>query len=346
LKTLEKFARGLSSVPTATAWYLEGLGRSRGRQELYTRQSPERLARLREHAMIESAVSSNRMEGVEVDKSRVATLVFGTSPYADRNEEEIRGYRRALEWVHKDAERIELSERTVRRLHELSRGEIWDAGRYKERDGDIIETYPDGRSRVRFRTVPAAETAAHMARLVELNGRASRERWVPEPLRLAAMNLDFLCIHPFRDGNGRVSRLMLLLDAYRSGFEVGRYISLERLIEQNKERYYETLEQCSRGWHEGQHDPWPFINFMLSIFKEAYARFESRFDALPRPRGEKTSAVLAALERIDGTFRMQELRRECPGVSDDMLRKILKKLKDEGRVECIGRGPAARWEKK
>lgn len=130
-----------------------------------------------------------------------------------------------------------------------------DAGEYKERDSDIIEKYPDGRQRVRFVTVRAADTPQYMQALVKSWHRCIEERWVHPLVALAAFNLDFLCIHPFRDGNGRVSRLLFLLGCYQLAYQVGRYISLERLIEENKERYYETLELSSQGWHEGKHDP-------------------------------------------------------------------------------------------
>ena len=277
-------------MPVATSWYLSDLGEARGKQELFNRQSPQRLRVLREHALIESAVSSNRIEGVEVDRSRIATIVFGRPLLRDRDEEEVRGYREALTWIHEQRARIPLSEETVLQLHRLARGEIWDAGKYKEKDGDIIEKLPDGRSRVRFKTVSARDTPASMKELVELYGNALDEHGVPPLALMVAFNLDFLCIHPFRDGNGRVSRLLLLLQCYHLGFEVGRYISLERLIEQNKERYYETLEQSSQGWREGKHDPWPYINYILSIIKMAYSEFEQRLGQVRAPKARKQAS--------------------------------------------------------
>ncbi|HRC86996.1 MAG TPA: Fic family protein [Thermoanaerobaculia bacterium] len=162
-------------------------------------------------------------------------------------------------------------------------------------------------------------------------------------LLLAAFNLDFLCIHPFREGNGRVSRLLLLLQCHHSGFEVGRYISLERILEQNKERYYETLEQSSRGWHEGRHDPWPYLGYLLYILKTAYREFEDRLGQTQAPRGEKSALVLNAIQRIPGDFSIADLQRECPGVSLDMIRHVLKGLRQKSAVECLGRGRSARW---
>jgi Fic family protein len=162
---------------------------------------------------------------------------------------------------------------------------------------------------------------------------------------LGAFNLDFLCIHPFRDGNGRVSRLLLLLQCYHLGFEVGRYISLERLIEQNKDRYYETLERSSQGWHEGTHDPWPYINYLLSVIKMAYREFEQRLGQLQSPKGEKTSLVLQAIDKTFGSFSVAELQNACPNVSVDMIRRVLKKLRTKEQIECLGLGQNARWQK-
>lgn len=344
--TLNRFSGGSYSIPGGTSWYLADLGEFRGKQELYTHQAPQRLKTLREHALIESAVSSNRMEGVNVDPRRVRELLAAPRPlFRDRDEEEVRGYREALGIIHENATTLAVSEETVHRLHRLTRGEIWDAGSYKDKDGDIIERYPDGSQRVRFRTVTAEDTPGHMARLVADWSSCLDDRWVHPLIAMAAFNLDFLCIHPFRDGNGRVSRLFLLLQCYHLGYEVGRYISLERLIEQNKERYYETLEQSSQGWHEGKHDPWPYINFLLFILKTAYREFMERVGDIQAPRGSKTEMVLSALERLSTEFTVTQLEQAAPGVSREMVRRILGEQKGKS-VECIGRGPGAKWIKK
>ena len=333
------------SVPVATAWYLTELGEARGKQELFTKQSPEKLRILREHAVVESAVSSNRIEGVEIDEARVGTVVFGESALQDRNEEEIRGYRNALKLLHEKGTDVPVSEQSVRDLHRMCRGEIWDAGKYKEKDGDIIERYPDGRSRVRFKTVTAVETPSAMSSLIENWDAGFDEGWAPSLLMLAAFNLDLLCIHPFRDGNGRVSRLVLLLQLYHLGFEVGRYISLEKLIEENKERYYETLEQSSQAWHDGQHDFWPYTNYLLSILATAYRKFEARVGQIQSPRGAKSAQVLEAISRTVGAFRISEIQTACPGVSLDTIRRVLRDLQNQSRVECLGRGASAAWRK-
>jgi len=311
-----------------------------------TRQSPQKLKALREHAIIESAVSSNRMEGVTVDLSRVATVVFGKALLRDRDEEEVRGYRDALKLVHESGDRLEVSEETVKRLHFLVRANVGDAGQYKEKDSDIIERYPDGRERVRFRTVTARDTPAEMASLMTLWHQCIEEHRLPPLVVMAVWNLDFLCIHPFRDGNGCVSRLMLLLQCYSLGYEAGRYISIERLIEENKDRYYETLERSSLGWHESKHDPWPYVDFVLYTLKQAYREFEERVGKIAAPRGAKTVLVLDMISKMRGDFSIAELQAKCPGVGIDMIRNVLKKERGAGRLECLGKGRDARWRRR
>lgn len=348
--TLRLFSVNRFAIAPASAWYLSDLGEFRGKQELYTRQSPQRLKALRESALIESAVSSNRIEGVRVDPQRVRDLLVKPKPlFRDRDEEEVRGYRDALTLIHKRAVELPISNETICHLHALTRGQIWDAGQYKSKDGDIIERYPDGSERVRFRTTPAAHTRSAMDELLRNWQQCQEERWVPPLLALAAFNLDFLCIHPFRDGNGRVSRLLWLLQSYQLGYEVGRYISFERLIEENKDRYYETLEHSSQGWHEGKHDPWPYINYVLSIMKSAYRDFVERVGELKAPRGEKREQVVQGIAHLlaqpGATFRIRDLEQICPGVSRDMVRHVLREQQETGAVSCTGRGAGAVWSK-
>ncbi|MDQ2921802.1 MAG: Fic family protein [Acidobacteriota bacterium] len=227
----------------------------------------------------------------------------------------------------------------------MSRANIGDAGEYKAKDSDIIEKSQDGRARVRFKTVTARKTPAAMRELIRAWQDSLEERVVHPVIAMATTNLDFLCIHPFRDGNGRVSRLLLLLQCYQLGYEVGRFISLERVIEENKDRYYETLEQSSQGWHEGKHDPWPYINYILYILKTAYRELEGRVGTLSTARGAKTSLVLDAIERLPDSFKMVDLERASPNVTRDMIRVVLNRLKKENKISCEGRGAAAVWRK-
>jgi len=332
-----------SNIPTTTAWCLADLGEARGKHELFTKQSPRRLKVLREHALIESAISSNRIEGVTVDQSRVKAVVLGKSLLRDRDEQEIRGYRDALKLIHEQGSKLAISEKTILRLHRLSRANIGDAGKYKAKDSDIIERSPDGRVRVRFKTVSGRKTPAAMRELIGAWRDSIDERAVYPLIAMAAMNLDFLCIHPFRDGNGRVSRLLLLLQCYHLGYEVGRYISLERVIEENKDRYYETLEQSSQGWQEAKDDPWPYINYILYILKTAYREFEERVGQTPSPKGAKAEMVLSTIRKQAKEFRLIEIEAACPGVGREWIRSLLADLKKTGEVTCQGKGPGARW---
>ncbi len=324
--TLRQFVEQAPAIPAATSWYLADVSQSLGKQELFTKQAPQKLKALREHSLIESAVSSNRIEGVEVDQKRVGTIVFGKALLRDRDEEEVRGYRKALDLIHNKGAKLSITEATIRQLHGLSRGGVGDAGEYKQSDNDIIEVHPSGRREVRFRTVPAGDTPPFMAELIQRWQEVQTHRAVHPLIALAALNLDFLCIHPFRDGNGRACRQLFLLTCYHAGVEVGRYISLERLIEQNKERYYETLKLSSEGWHQRKHNPWPYINFLLYTLLDAYKEFERRVGETVSPRGEKTELVLSAIGARHGPFRLTDIQRGCPGVGRDWIRALLAKL--------------------
>jgi len=346
MKTLRQFSSKPETIPAVTSWYLADLGESRGKQELFTKQAPQRLKALKEHALIESAVSSNRIEGVNVDQSRIRTIILGKSHLRDRDEEEVRGYRNALKLIHEQAAKLPIAKNTILKLHKLAKGDIWDAGKYKEKESDIIERHPDGTSHVRFRTVSPAKTPVFMTELMDLWHQSLRERWIHPLVAMAAFNLDFLCIHPFRDGNGRVSRLLLLLQLYHLGYDAGRYISIERIIEQSKDRYYETLEQSSSSWHEGKHDPWPYINYVLYTLKTAYREFEERVGQMTSPKGAKTELIKSAINAFEGEFTLSALERACPGVSRDMVRRVLRELQHIKEVECLGRGPGAKWRKR
>lgn len=343
MKTLEQIQDRRLQIPMSATWYLSDIGKAQGLQDLFARQSPQKLKVLREHAIAQSVISSNRIEGVTIDDSRIGTVVFGHPALKDRDEVEVAGYRDALNLIHSQGTALPINEETILNLHRLSRGDSWDAGQYKNKPVDIIEKLPGGGERVRFRSVLPKDTPEFTRKLVSLWRDQSRDHDISPLIVMAAFNLDFLCIHPFRDGNGRVSRLLLLLTAYHLGIEVGRYVSLERIIEENKARYYETLQLSSKGWHEGKHDPWPYIGYLLFIIKKAYDEFEERAGSIRAPRGEKTALVEAAIIRQDGAFSVSDIRDACPGVGVDLIRKVLSRMK-ETQVKCMGRGQTAQWQ--
>lgn len=202
MMTLRNFSRKPETIPAMTSWYLADLGEWRGKQELFTRQAPQKLKVLREHALIESAVSSNRIEGVETEQKRIHTLIFGKPLLKDRDEEEIRGYRDALNFIHGQGANIPISEETVLKLHQMIRGEIWDAGKYKEKDGDIIEKYADGRQRVRFKTVKAEKTPEAIRKLIEIWNECLDEKWVHPLIALPPSTLISCVFTPFEAAMG------------------------------------------------------------------------------------------------------------------------------------------------
>jgi Fic family protein len=207
------------------------IAEAKGRQELYTRQSPQILRALRDTAIIQSAESSNRIEGVTVDRDRLRPLVLGHARPRDRSEEEVMGYRRALNEIHSKAANVSVSSDTLKHLHALCQQGSGDAGQFKRLDNDIIDLAPGKAPKIRFKCVPARQTSAAVDELCLLYRHALDQDHIPPLIAAGALVLDFTCIHPFRDGNGRVSRLLTLLALYHAGLEVGRYISLERLTE-------------------------------------------------------------------------------------------------------------------
>jgi Fic family protein len=333
-------------VPVATTWLLAEIAESRGRQDLFTRQSPQVLKALREAALVQSVESSNRIEGVEVAPERLRPLVLGRARPADRSEAEFHGYREALKLIHKDAVRLTIDPALIRRLHRMIQADAGDAGQWKKVDNEIVELRPGAAPVVRFKPVAANETPAAVKDLCRAYRHTLDQTKVPPLLADALLVLDFLCIHPFRDGNGRVSRLLTLLALYQHGYEVGRYISLERLVEDAREDYYGVLAESSRRWHQGKHDWQPWVSFYLGIIHRAYGLFEKRVGQLKSARGSKRKMVEDAVTVFKRPFTLSELEGACPGVSRDMLRRVLRDLQRAGEVSCRGRGPGAQWVKK
>jgi Fic family protein len=324
---------------------LRALGEHRGEQELHSQQTPEALETLRTVAMVESAESSNRLEGVVARPNRLREVVLRDATPADRSEQEIAGYRDALALIHESANHMPVTLNVIQQLHEmLYRYQPGSGGSWKSTQNDIVERAPDGSIlRVRFRPVSPVATPGAMRDLVSRWDHAVDQQ--REPLLLIPLAvLDFLCVHPFADGNGRTARLLTLLLLYRAGYEVGRYISLERVIEESRDTYYEALELSSQGWHEGQHDPFPWLDYFWGVLLRAYDEFRDRAGRLLTARGSKTALVEGAVERRRGPFAISDIQNDCPGVSRDMVRHVLRRMRDEGRVQVRGRGRGARWE--
>jgi Fic family protein len=334
------------SVPMSTNWLLNDLAEAKGKQALYTRQSPQVLKALREMALVQSVESSNRIEGITVAADRLRPLVLGHARPKDRSEQEIAGYRSALNFIHTKADNLQITPDLMRRLHKLCQEGSGDAGQFKRVDNEVIELRPGAAPIIRFKCVSAKATPAAVDELCLVYRHAIDQDHIPPLVATGALVLDFLCIHPFRDGNGRVSRLLTLLALYQHGYEVGRYISLERLVEEAKEDYYHVLQKSSQRWHDSKHDLLPWLNHFLAIARRAYGEFEQRAGEMKSRRGAKTELVDHAIEATVGEFGITDLERACPGVSRDMIRLRLRDLKAAGRIECLGRGPGAKWRKR
>lgn len=333
---------------TEQASVLTKIGEYRGKQELFSRQTPEILNTMRQVAVIESSESSNRLEGITAPYERIEALVLESTAPKNRSEREIAGYRDALALIHESAQYMDFTTNVILQCHSMVyRYMSEDGGHWKMVDNEIVEKNPDGSiRRVRFKPVSAVETPGAMDGIVE-NYKEAINRHNKEPLVVIPLTvLDFLCIHPFRDGNGRVARLLTLLLLYHFDYQVGRYISLERIFEESKETYYETLEESSKGWHQGNHDVFPWMNYFWGVLLRAYWEFEDRVGTIRTARGSKTEQIRKAVDRRIGPFAISDLESDCPGISRDMIRIVLRQLRDEGAILLQGKGRGAKWIRK
>ena len=342
---LRDFLDDLASPPELVQ-IIRQIGEHKGRQDLLRLQAPEKLENLRQVAIIQSVESSNRIEGVTASKERLAELVREKTTPRNRSEGEIAGYRDVLATIHSSAADILFTDSVVLQLHrDLMQYGTGTGGKWKTTQNEIEETRADGTRFFRFTPTPPHQTAEAMRALHEAF-RLAMKQGKHEPLILIALYvLDFLCVHPFLDGNGRMSRLLSVLALYHQGYEVGRYISLERIIEQTKESYYETLFIASQGWHESAHSPMPWMTYWLGTVLAAYRELDSRIGSLATGHGNKTDIVVAAIDRMLGSFSISELQDACPSVSRDWIKAVLDQLKREGRLVIEGKGRGARWRK-
>jgi len=346
MKSFDKKYLAALTIPHHLITIIRQIGEYKGKQELYKKQAPEMLENLRHVAIIQSTESSNRLEGITADIQRIRDLVEEKTKPANRSEAEIAGYRDVLSTVHANYEHIPFNKSVLLQFHrDLMKYAGKEGGRWKSVSNEITEILPDGTKKIRFVPVAPHLTPDYMQTLHERYESISKEGDIDPLILIALYVLDFLCIHPFLDGNGRMARLITLLLLYRNGYEVGRYISLERVIEQTKESYYETLQKSSQGWHKGKHDALPWVEYALSTILAAYKEFESRFAGVSKGRGSKTDIVMNAIDSIVGDFSVSDLEKACPDVSVDMIRHVLKKLKKNDRISSLGKGRFARWRK-
>jgi len=347
MKSLDIDFLSRQAIPIEMGGLLQKLGEYKGRQDLFQHQTPQVLATLKQAAIIESTESSNRIEGITVPSKRFKALMAHPSQPKNRSEAEILGYREALSKIHAKPESFPIEEKTMLDLHRqiYSRTDV-PAGQWKKRDNSIEERLADGRWITRFVPVSARETPGYMKELCVRFNRLMDKRQTSPLILIPAFVFDFLCTHPFSDGNGRVSRLLTVLLLHQADYTVGRYISIERLIEESKETYYEALQLSSKGWQEGTHSLKPWWEYSLGVLIGAYQEFERRVGTLTKARGAKTSLVEETINNLPATFSISEIERSCPSVSRDMIRVILNRLRKEGHIVSKGTGRGALWEKR
>jgi len=308
------------------------------------KQKPEVLEALREQAIIQSVESSNRLEGVTIPAERLRPVVLGRARPQDRSEEELAGYRRALDWIFSRKRRVLITAAVMKRLHAFAQGGFsGDAGEWKKRNNEIIEILPGGERRVRFVPTSAEQTPRAVEELCRNYRRACEDELAPVLLIIATFVFDFLCIHPFRDGNGRVSRLVTTLLLQMHGFQVSRYVSLERLVEETKEEYYQVLARCSRGWHEGKNEIVPWWNYFLGTLRGAYRELVRQVESVQARPAKSELVRRTVLSQVE-QFTLGDLSAQLPAASSQLIKKVLYELKKEGKVRLTGRGRGARWE--
>lgn len=327
---------------------LSSLHEFRGKQELYIEAESDILTSLLNIAKIQSTKASNKIEGIYTSDERLEALVMGKAEPQNRSEEEIAGYREVLATVHDSYEYISIRPNNILQLHRDLYGfsSSDTGGRFKNTDNVIAESGKDGKQRVRFAPVPAFQTAEAMEALCsEFNSAIDRSEY--DPLLLIPMFiLDFLCIHPFNDGNGRMSRLLTLLLLYRSGYIVGKYISMEMLIEKTKETYYEALQNSSIGWHDNTSDYTSFVRYYLGVVLKGYNDFQDRVEHLKYRKISKTERVKAVFEKKLGIIKKSDIATLCPDISETTIERSLKELLESGYIEKVGKGRATGYAKK
>lgn len=323
------------------------LGEYKGKEHLYQEQSPQTLSRLREVAIIQSTESSNRIEGITAPHARIEQLLKEKTSPKSRSEQEIVAYRNVLDSIHTNNPYIPISVNTLLQFHrDLYQFQPGYGGRWKVSDNAIEEARPDGTKFIRWNPTPAHLTDIAIQDLHRDYLRLREDAKIDPLILIASYILDFLCIHPFNDGNGRMARLMTLLLLYKEGYDVGKYISLEQIIERTKDSYYDTLYRSSQGWHEAEHDLMPWMEYFVGVvLLSAYQDFESRVGIVTRSRGSKTEAVLTSIALLQTRFKISDLQRSCPGVSLPTIRLTLDRLRKDKSIRCIKSGKDAVWEK-
>ena len=310
-----------------------------GKQEMYLKQRPEELEKLVEIAKVQSTEASNAIEGIRTTDTRIRQLVAEKTAPRNRSEQEIAGYRDVLNIIHESFDAIPITRNYILQLHKIlySQSNNPIAGQTKNVQNYISASFPDGHTEILFTPLAPYETPEALDRICEEYNRVIGNMELEPLIAISVFIHDFLCIHPFNDGNRRMSRLLTTLLLYRNGFYVGKYISLEAKIAKNKDLYYDALSASQDGWHEGKDDPVPFIKYLLGTILAAYRDFEDRF-ALVETKLPAIETVRRATENKIGRFTKQDLRELCPSLSLSSVEGALRKLVASGELRREGNG--------
>ena len=315
-----------------------------GKQELYLKQRPDELEKLVEIAKIQSTEASNAIEGIVTTNTRIKQLVEEKTVPRNRDEQEIAGYRDVLSIIHASYDAIPLSKNYILQLHKIMYSHMHNpmAGQTKNVQNYISATFPDGHSKILFTPLAPFETPEALDRICEEYNKVIGNMELEALIAIPIFIHDFLCIHPFNDGNGRMSRLLTTLLLYRSGFYVGKYISLEAKIAKNKDLYYAALSRAQHGWHEGTEDVVPFIKYLLGTILASYKDFGDRF-AIVQEKLPAIEIVRKASLNIIGRFTKQDIREQCPSLSLSSVEGALRKMVAAGELKREGAGKATRY---
>lgn len=318
-----------------------------GKQEMHLKQRPEELEKLVEIAKIQSTEASNEIEGIVTTNTRIRQLVAEKTTPRNRDEEEIAGYRDVLNIIHESFDVIPITQNYILQLHRILCGHMNNpvAGKTKTVQNYISATYPNGTTEILFTPLDPVETPEALDRICEEYNRVIGNNEVEPLIAIPVFIHDFLCIHPFNDGNGRMSRLLTTLLLYRSGFYVGKYISLEAKIAKNKDLYYAALSRSQDGWHEGEEDVVPFIKYILGTILAAYRDFEDRFEIVEEKLPAAEMVRKATKNKI-GKFTKQDIRELCPSLSVSSIEGALRKLVAEGELTREGVGKSTYYLRK
>jgi Fic family protein len=322
------------------------LGEYKGKETLFKEQFPEVLKTLQQVAIIQSTESSNRIEGIVVPEKRIRMIVAQNIKPQNRPEEEVAGYKDILNDLHTSAGKYKLTPQLILKwIKQLYRYTTIKVDGYKKEDNAILEILPNGKTVIRFCPVSAKATPKAIEKLCESFNKSISQNKVEPLLAAASFVLDFECIHPFTDGNGRIGRLLTLLLLYHIGYDVGRFISIERIIEESKETYYSALYKSSQNWHEGEHNLVPWWDYFLSTLIVAYKEFEQRVGKITTSKGAKRDMVFAAIDKLPDEFSFSDVRRACPGISFSTLKRSLQQLKKKKIIRTVGKGRDAKYHK-